>query len=438
MFLSRKSLPRRTFLRGVGAAVALPLLDAMVPAATALAQTPARPVRRFGSIYVPQGAIMDHFTPSTTGSDFDFTPILKPIERFRDQLTVVSGLGSTAADAGHAPGPIVFLSGTTGKRTESADIRAGVTIDQLIAREIGQTTMYPSLELATEDFSGFVGACDVGWACAYMNTVSWANPVTPLPMELNPRVVFERMFGGTGTAEQRRERRKVSRSVLDAIGDEVSRLQGQIGAGDRATLTTYLDNVREIERRIERAEQNPEAVVTGDAPVGVPADFEQHITLMFDLMLAAFQSDVTRVVSFMMARELSQRTYPAINCLDPHHAMSHHRNEPLLMAANERLQIYHYSLLGQFLDKLKATPDGDGTLLDHSVIYYGSGMSDSNLHSHQGLPLVVVGGGAGKLRGNRHVQYPAMTPLANLHVSFAEMFGLSLDQFGDSTGRVDL
>jgi hypothetical protein len=438
MFITKKSLPRRTFLRGMGAAVALPLLDAMIPASTVLAQTPARRLKRFASIYVPQGAVMPNFTPQTTGADFDFTPILKPIERFRDHVNVVSGLGSTAADAGHAPGPIVFLTGTTGRRTETADIRAGVTLDQVLAREIGQTTMLPSLELATEDFSGYVGACDVGWACAYLNTISWSDETTPLPMELNPRVVFERLYGGTGTLEQRRERMRVGRSILDALGPEVQRLKSSLGIGDQATLTTFLDNVREIERRIERAEQSPEAAAAGDAPVGVPADFEEHTTLMFDLAAAAFQSDITRVVSFMMARELSQRTYPAINCLDPHHAMSHHRNEPLLLAANQRLQTYHYGLFAKFLDKLQSTPDGEGTLLDSSLILYGSGMSDSNLHSHQGLPLVVVGGAAGAVKGNRHLQYPHMTPLANLHVSIANKFGLPMDTFGDSTGTTEL
>ncbi|MBI4265288.1 MAG: DUF1552 domain-containing protein [Acidobacteria bacterium] len=436
--MTKMSLPRRTFLRGMGAVVALPLLDAMVPASTMLAQTPARPVRRFGAIMVPQGAVMDQWTPTTAGADFEFSPILKPIERFRDHVVVVSGTGNTTADGGHAPGPNCFLSGLPGKKTETADIELGITIDQVIARQVGQTTTFPSLEVATEDFTGFVGACDNGWACAYLNTITWASATQPLPMEINPRIVFERMFGGTGTPEERVARMQLGRSILDSIIPEATRLQSGLGSRDRAKLDAYLENIREIERRLERAEQNSDAQVTLDAPVGVPADFEEHAGLMFDLLHVAFQADVTRVFSFMMARELSQRTYPHINCLDPHHAMSHHRNEPLLLAANQRLQTYHYGLFGQFLDKLKNTPDGDGSLLDHSLIMYGSGMADSNAHSHQALPIVVVGGAGGRVKGNRHLAYPKLTPIANLHVAFAQKLDVPLEKFGDSNGVVDL
>jgi hypothetical protein len=438
MFVTKLSLPRRTFLKGVGATVALPLLDAMVPAATLLAQTPAKPIKRFGAIYVPQGAIRDQWLPQTTGADFDLSPILSPLGKFRDQLVVVSGTGSTGADAGHAPGPICFLSGVVGRKTEMADVRAGMTIDQLLAKEVGQTTAFPSLEVATEDFTGFVGACDNGWACAYLNTISWSGPETPLPMEINPRVVFERMFGGAGTVEQRVARMKVGRSILDSIIPEASRLQDTLGAKDRARMSQYLDNVREIERRLQRAEANASTEVNLDAPVGVPTDFEEHVGILFDLLAIAFQTDTTRVFSFMMARELSQRIYPQINCLDPHHALSHHRNEPQLMAANTRLQTYHYSLFAKFIDKLASTPDGDGSILDHSLIFYGSGMSDSNLHSHHEIPLVVVGGGAGTVKGNRHIAYPKLTPVANLHVAFAQKFGLDIDRFGDSNGVVEL
>ena len=436
MFITRKSLRRRTFLKGVGAVVGLPLLDAMVPARTALAQTAARPPLRFGAVYVPQGAIRDQWLPQSVGRDFDLSPILRPLAKFQDQLVVVSGTGSTGADAGHAPGPICFLSGVTGRKTETADVRCGTTFDQTLARAIGQETTFPSLEVATEDFTGFVGACDNGWACAYLNTISWSGPETPLPMEINPRVVFERMFGGAGSAEQRLARNRVGRSILDSIVPEASRLQQGLGTKDKARMGEYLDNIREIERRLQRAEANANAEVTVEAPVGVPTDFEEHAGILFDLLAVAFQTDTTRVFTFMLARELSQRIYPKINCLDPHHALSHHRNEPLLMAANARLQTYHYSLFAKFIDKLASTPDGDGTLLDHSLIMYGSGMSDSNLHSHHEVPLVVVGGGNGKVQGNRHLSHPKLTPVANLHVALAHKFGLPIEKFGDSNGEI--
>jgi hypothetical protein len=438
MFISKLSLPRRTFLRGVGATLALPLLDAMVPAATALAQTPAKPTMRFGAIMVPQGAVRDRWIPQTTGADFDFSPTLKPLEAFRDHVVVLSGTGQTSADAGHAPGPIVFLTGVAGRKTEMTDVRAGVSFDQVLAKHIGQTTTFPSIEVATEDFSGYVGACDNGWACAYLNTISWADPTTPLPMEINPRVVFERLFGGAGTAEQRLERMRLGRSILDSIIPEATRLQNGLGGRDKEKLDTYLTNVREIERRLERAEKTSDTQVALNAPVGVPADFGEHVGLLFDMMHVAFQTDTTRVFTFQMARELSQRIYPEIGCLDPHHAMSHHRNEPLLLAANARLQLYHYSLFAKFVQKLADTPDGEGTLLDHVILQYGSGMSDSNAHSHHDLPIVVVGGGAGTVKGNRHLAYPIGTPFANLHVAYAHKFGLDMQTFGDSNGVIDL
>ena len=437
MFITKKSLARRTFLRGAGTAMALPLLDAMIPASTALAATAANPVRRFGAVMVPMGAVMQQWTPPTTGTGFEFSPTLKPLEPFRDHVVVVSGMGSITSDAEHAPGPIYFLSGVTGKKTEAEDVSVGVTLDQMLAKQIGQTTAFPSLELATEDFTGFVGACDGGWSCAYLNTISWGTPTTPLPMEINPRVVFERIFGGTGTLEQRMTRQRVSKSVLDSIIPEASRLQVSLGARDRARLGEYLDDVREIERRLDRSEQHA-ATNAGAAPVGVPTDFEEHVGLMFDLLAVAYQSDITRVFTFMMARELSQRTYPKLNVLDPHHATSHHRNQPALMAACARIQTYHYGLFAKFIDKLSKSPDGDGTVLDHSAIMYGSGMSDSNLHSHHGLPIVVVGGGAGTIKGNRHLVHPAMTPMANLHLSLAQKFGCQIDSFGTSTSTCEI
>jgi hypothetical protein len=439
MFITKLSLPRRTFLRGIGATMALPLLDAMVPASTALAQTAANPVRRFGAVYIPMGAIMEQWTPPTAGTGFQFSPILKPLEPFREHVVVTSGLSSTSSEGLHAPGPICYLSGVKGKKTEGDDILNGTTLDQVIAKEIGQNTTLPSLELATEDFTGFIGACDGGWSCAYLNTITWQTPTTPLPMETNPRLVFERMFGGSGTLEERVARRRIGRSVLDSLIPEATRLQNGLGARDRGRLNEYLDNVREIERRIQRAEQNSSAdIIAPDAPVGVPTDFGEHTALMFDLLAVAYQTDITRVFTFMMARELSQRTYPQLDAPDPHHAMSHHRTDPILMARNAKVQVYHYQLCAKFVDKLRSTPDGDGSLLDHSILMYGSGMSNSNLHSHKGLPIVVVGGGVGRIKGDRHVQSANLTPIANLLLSLGQKMGCQMDRFGDSTGAIDL
>ncbi len=439
MYLTKMSIPRRTFLRGAGATLALPLLDAMVPAGTALAQTPARPIKRFGSVYVPHGAIMNQWTPPTTGSNFDFTPILKPLEAFRENVVVTSGLGSTSSEGLHAPGPICFLSGVKGKKTEGDDIYNGITIDQVIAKQIGQTTPFPSIEVATEDFTGFIGACDGGWSCAYLNTISWQTATSPLPMETNPRVVFERLFGGAGTTAQREMRRRVGRSVLDSLASEVTRLRTKLEGRDLSRLDDYLENIREIERRIEQSEQSARADVTlPDAPFGAPAEFEAHAGVMFDLLAVAWQTDITRVFSFMMARELSQRSYPELGAPDPHHAMSHHRNDPLIMARNARVQTYHYSLFAKFVERLRATPDGDGSLLDHSMLMYGSGMSNSNLHAHKSLPIVVVGGRQAGVNGNRHVASPDGTPVANLLLAFGQKFGGEMEQFGDSSAAIDL
>ena len=434
MFLTKMSLPRRTFLRGMGATVALPLLEAMVPAFSA---APA-PIRRFGAVYIPMGAIAEQWTPRTTGAHFEFSPILKPLEPFRDQVVVVSGLGSTSSEGLHAPGPICFLSGVKGKKTEGDDFFNGVTIDQVIAKRVGQETPLPSLEVATEDFTGLIGACDGGWSCVYMNTISWAGATAPLPMETNPRVVFERLFGGTGTLAQRKLRQQLGKSILDSVIPEATRLQTNLGPRDRHRMGEYLDNVREIERRLERAEKNASTDVSLAAPVGVPTDFEEHTGLMFDMLAAAYETDVTRVFSFMMAREASQRTYPQLDCHDPHHAMSHHRNDPGLIAKNARVQTYHYHLFSKFVEKLRNTQDGDGSLLDHSIVMYGSGMSNSNLHSHKSVPLVVVGGGAGGVRGDRHLAYPNLSPIANLLLAFGQKMDVKMETFGDSDGVVDL
>ena len=439
MFITKMQLPRRAFLRGVGATVALPLLDAMVPAATALRATAAVPIRRFGAVYIPMGAIAEQWTPPTTGVGFEFSPILKPLEPFRKHVTVVSGLGSTSSEGLHAPGPICFLSGVKGKKTEGDDIFNGTTIDQAIARQVGKDTPLPSIEVATEDFTGFIGACDGGWSCAYLNTISWATPTTPLPMEVNPRVVFERLFGGTGTATQRQARQALGKSILDSVVPEATRLKAGLDTRDQNRVDEYLDSVREIARRLERAQKSAESDASSvSAPFGVPTDFTEHVGLMFDLLAIAYQTDLTRVFSFMMARELSQRTYPELGAPDPHHAVSHHRNDPQLLVRLAKVQTYHYSLFANFVKKLQDTPDGDGSLLDHSILFYGSGMANSNLHSHKDLPLVVVGGGAGRVRGDRHLAYPTLSPIANVLLGMGQKMGCEMESFGDSSGSVDL
>jgi len=438
MFIAKKHLPRRTFLRGVGTALALPFLDAMVPARTLLAQTAANPQRRLGFVYFPNGAVMDQWIPAQSGSNIQLSPILKCLEPYQKQVVVVGNLaraGTTIGD--HAVAAAGWLTGVYAKQTEAQDVLAGVTIDQIVAKQIGQDTPFPSLEVATEDFTGFVGGCTPGFSCAYMDTISWATPTTPLPMEINPRVVFERMFGRPGTAEQRRQRMKRNKSVLDSIADDASALQRDLGARDRARLTEYLEYVREIERRIQRTEaQNSTSVTTIDAPLGIPEVFEEHVALMFDLLAAAYQADITRVFTFMMSREASQRTYPQVDVDEPHHTISHHGNDPEKMARNARINIFHAQQFGKFVEKLHKTPDGDGSLLDHSLVFYGAGMGNGNAHATDPLPLVAVGGGVGT--GNRHILPAPRTPVGNLWVDIAHKFGASIDSLGASTGRLEL
>ncbi len=440
MFVTKKSIPRRTMLRGIGATLSLPLLEAMIPPLTALAKTPANPRPRFGAVFVPNGAIMEQWMPRTSGVGFEFSPILKPLEPFRDRTVVVSNL--TRANPGvvegdHAISATGFLSGIYPRRTEAEDVEAGVTIDQVLARHIGQETPFPSLELATADFTGYVGACTSGFSCAYTNTISWSSPTTPLPMEINPRVVFERMFGRPGSPEQRRARLQRDRSVLDVVKQEVERLQRDLGARDRATLGEYLENVREIERRIERTEAHRSSQVEApDVPIGIPDVFEEHLTLMYDLLTVAWQVDLTRVFTFMSDRELSQRTYPQIGVPDQHHTVSHHGNNPENIAKNVIVNTYHVEQFAKFLAKLQTTPDGDGSLLDHALIFYGGGMGNPNLHASDPLPIVAVGGDVGT--GHRHLLLPPRTPVGNLWLTVADRFEAGLETFGDSTGTIDL
>ena len=439
MFLTKKHVPRRTFLRGVGAAVALPLLDSMLPAQTPLSKTAARAVPHVGFVYVPHGAIMDQWTPKTEGAGFEFTPILKPIEPFRERLNIVSGLGHRAADstAVHSLSPTTWLSGVRPKPTQGVDAYAGVTADQIAAQQIGQETILPSMELAIEDHSGLIGACDRDYGCIYMNTLSWRTPTTPMPMEINPRKVFERMFGQGGSAEDRAARSKEDRSILDAIRNQASDLLRSLGARDKATIGDYLENVREIERRLQRAgEQVSADLALPDEPAGIPFAYEQHVGMMFDLLALAYQADITRVFTFMMAREVSNRTYPQVGVPDGHHAPSHHQNRAEKIEKLVKIQTYHLTLFAKFLDKLHQTPDGDGSLLDHALILYGSNMSNSNAHNHFPLPNLVLGGGGHKIQGGRHLKYEDHTPMANLLVNLLEKSGVKQETLGDSTGRL--
>ncbi|HTA41877.1 MAG TPA: DUF1552 domain-containing protein [Bryobacteraceae bacterium] len=439
MFLTRKYLPRRTFLRGVGATIALPLLDSMIPARTALAATAARSTLRCGFIYIPMGAQMPQWTPIGDKPGFTYSRILKPVEPFRDRITIVSGT-SLIAENGHTLSNAMWLNGT--KPAHGTEILSGTTIDQVVAQKIGQETSFPSLEMATEDHASELGSCGGDYACSYMNTISWRTPTTPNPMELNPRVLFERMFGGDGaTAAQRVARLRDNLSILDGVTQTVNDLSKNLDAKDKSRLSDYLENVREIERRIARVEkQNSESTEQGapSAPVGIPDSFEEHATLLYDLWAVAFQADITRVVTFMLARELSTRTYPQIGVPDGHHPVSHHQNDPAKKEQQAKINVYHMEMFARFLTKLKNMPSGDSNMLEQSMILYGSGMSNSNVHAHDNLPILVAGGAAGKLQGDRHIKVPNDTPLSNLLVGLLDVAGVHTDRMGDSSGRISL
>jgi len=437
MFLTRKHLPRRTVLRGIGATLALPLLDSMVPALTAQSRTAAAPTRRFGAVFVPMGERPSHWTPATTGIGFEFSPILKPIERFRDSMIVVSNVDRPPAGT-HAVSSGTWLTGSAPKRTEAEDFVAGTSLDQIIAEHIGRDTVFPSLEIATEDLTGYVGACDVGYSCAYMNTISWKSPTQPMPLETNPRAVFERLFGRPGSPGQRAARMRQSRSILDSLRADVADLERGLGARDRVRLDQYLAHVREIESRIQRAEQRATTQVATAAPIGIPDSWEEHATVMFDLMALAFEADLTRVFSFMLNREASQLVFPELGFNEPWHHVSHHGNQPEKLELLTKLNMWQISIFGKFLDRLQATPDGESTLLDHSVIMWGSGMSDSDRHSPLDVPYLQVGTGAGLFRGDRHLAAPKDTPLANVMLTVAQKFGVPVETFGVSTGAFDL
>ena len=450
MFISKIALPRRAFLRGAGAAVALPLLDAMVPAGVALAQTPAAPVRRLGFVYLPNGVArnftgINYWTPAGEGTSFELSPILSPLAAFRDRLVVISGLAQHQADAfddgangDHTRGTSSWLTGVHPKRTEGADLRNGISADQLAAAAIGKDAPLPSLELAI-DLSYLAGQCENSYSCAYMNTLAWQSPATPLPTENNPRIVFERLFGDGGTPAQRLTVARENRSILDSVLDEFGRLQQTLGAGDRARVADHLDAVREVERRIQRAEREGSSATLPDLsrPPGIPERFDEHVKLMYELQWLAFRADLTRVVTFMLGRELNFRTYPEIGITEGHHGLSHHQDNPVQLAKYAKLNTYQTELFRWFLDKLQSTPEGDGTLLDHSLFLYGAGLSNPNLHAHYDLPLAVVGGAAGRLQGGRHLVYRAETPMTNLLLTLLDKAGVRVETLGDSTGRLE-
>ena len=446
MIITQKALPRRTFLRGVGATLALPFLDAMVPAASSAARAAAAPAPRLGFIYIPNGVIQEQWVPAQTGRDFEFSRILSPLEPFRDQVLVLSGLAHRQADSfgdgngDHPRATAAWLSGVHAwerrGRQGPTEIKLGITADQIAAREFGKQTPLPSLELALEQPTAI--ACDTG-DCFYSNTISWRNETTPLDMEAHPRVVFERLFGEGGSAADRLATIRQTGSILDSVTAEVARLGGTLGPSDRNKLDEYLDAVRDVEQRVQRSEsRGDEAFVElPERPVDIPETFEDHAKLMFDLQVLAFQADVTRVFTLMMAREASPRPYPQIGVPDQHHTVSHHRNDPEYIAKKAKIDTYHVQVLSYLLGKLRETPDGDGNLLDHSMVVYGGGIGNGNLHEHTNLPCLVAGGGGGRLHGGRHRAYPADTPYANLLLTVLDKAGVPADKLGDSTGLLN-
>jgi hypothetical protein len=444
MIVMRKHLPRRTFLKGMGAAVALPMLDAMTPAFARAAALPKAPLR-LAFTYVPNGVTMADWTPKGEGAGFEYSRVLKPLERFREDTLVLSGLGHHNGNAlgdgpgDHARAAASYLTGVHPRKTAGADIQNGISVDQIAAQHLAQYTRFPSLELGCDD-SRTVGNCDSGYSCAYTNSLAWRGPATPMPPETNPRLVFERLFGDIDTAlppETRARRLRYRRSILDLVGERTMRLSSDLGASDRRKLDEYLSSIREIERRIERAEQDLTGLTPRiDKPTGIPVEYADYVNLMFDLQVIAFQTDLTRIVTMMMGREGSLRTYSEIGVPDPHHPLTHHRGNAEWIERVTKVNTHHVELFAGFIEKLKATPDGDGTLLDHSMIVYGSGLSDGNKHIHEDLPVLIVGGG-GDFRRGTHVVYPSETPMTNLYLTVLDRMGVPAEQVGDSTGKIE-
>jgi hypothetical protein len=441
MIIARKALPRRTVLRGIGASLALPLLDAMIPAMTAEAETAASPtrLRRLGYVYIPMGCDISRWTPPGESLLEELSPTLSPLNPMRQHVSVISNLELQNAYPGtHATSNSAFLSAAKAKWTESTDYYLATTVDQIAAKQIGQETQLPSLELSM-DLLSTVGQCDNGYACVYQNNLSWSSPTTPLQAEAHPRIVFERLFGEGGSAAERRAGLRKRASLLDSVTSEIARLENNLGPADRARVHQYLDTIREVERRIEKAEADTRDNPLPDLerPVGVPAAYGDHARLMFDLQRLALQGDVTRVVTFQLARETSNRTYPEIGINEGHHPLTHHGGNPEKIAKVAKINQFHVSLFAEYLAKLKDTPEGNGSLLDHSLILYGSGMGNPNVHDHINLPIVVAGGAAGRMKGGRHIRYEKSTPLANLHWTLLDKVGVKLDSFADSNGKMD-
>jgi hypothetical protein len=445
MIVTRKHLRRRTFLKGMGAVVALPVLDAMTPAFAAGSPLEGAPLR-LAFTYVPNGITMAEWTPAVAGRAFEFTRVLKPLEKCREVTLVLSGLAhrnGTALGDGpgdHARAAASYLTGVHPRKTAGADIENGISVDQIAAQHLAEHTRLASLELGCDD-SRTVGNCDSGYSCAYTNSLAWRGPATPLPPETNPRLVFERLFGDIDTSvppETRARRLHYRRSILDLVWERSTRLAADLGPSDRRKLDEYFSSIREIERRIESAEQDPTGLTPPiDKPTGVPVQYADYVNLMFDLQVVAFQTDLTRVITMMMGREGSLRTYPEIGVPDPHHPTSHHGGDPEKLAKIAKINQFHVSLFAYFLERLDSVKDGDGTLLDHSVYLYGSGMGNPNIHDHVNLPIIVAGGGAGRIRGGRHIRYAEPAPMANLHLTLLDRVGVRLDSFADSTGKID-
>ncbi|MBC9867439.1 MAG: DUF1552 domain-containing protein [Opitutae bacterium] len=438
-YITKKSIPRRSFIKGVGTTLALPLLNAMVPAATALAKTPGNSVRRLGYVFMPMGCDQSRWTPRSEHTLDKLSPILDSLAPVKDQTTVLTNMELRSAYPGsHATSNSSFLSCAKAKVTESSDYYLGTTVDQLAAQQVGQETQLPSLELAM-DLLQITGQCDNGYACVYQNNLSWSSPTTPLPAEAHPRIVFEQLFGDGGTPEERRSALRKRSSLLDSVADSIERLRRELGPSDRSRISQYLEAVREVERRIQQAEaaSKDSPLPDLDRPMGVPAAYADHARLMFDLQLLAYQGDITRISTFQIARETSNRSYPEIGVSDPHHPLSHHGDDPEKIERMSKINAFHVSLFSEYLQKLKATPEGNGSLLDNVLILYGSGIGNPNVHDHTNLPIIVSGGAAGGMKGNRHIRFDDATPLANLHLTLLDKVGVDLDSFADSTGKVD-
>lgn len=447
MYVTKKSLSRRTFLQGAGAALALPLLDSMVPAFAAPTNSAATPIGRMGIIYIPHGAVLDKWIPKDEGADYELSPSLKTLEKHREDFNVITNLDNSPAlvragepFAGHSNIMGAWLSGVHAKPTEGADVEAGITVDQIAARHFEKETQLASLELGIEP-TDLAGSCDVGFSCAYINTVSWSTPTTPLPVENNPRALFERLFGDSDTTEKgaRLRRMKKDRSILDSVTEEVASLQRELGSGDQTKLNEYLESVRDIERRIQKAEeQSDREMPEMNRPSGaIPESFEEHVKLMMDLQVLAYQTDMTRVITFMLSKDITNRTYPEIGVRDPHHPLSHHQHKPESLKKLAKINVFHLEMLSYYLDRLKETPDGDGSLLDHMMLMYGSGMGDSDAHAPKDLPILLAGGACGQHKGGSHIRTPEGTPLTNLYMSMLNKLGVPAESIGDSTGEMN-